>query len=213
MFTVLFFVLREIMFHVSTLLPFSNGDSQQVIMYVTVPSRGFPPDTISVTPRLLSCKSVTEENQRTFLFIFSPPPPPPPALQSGQSRNSTKFPNFSLWNVDWKTKLVLPPERGHVATAQKITHQWCLTLTPNNTGTIERMTCHCFLQPIRRDLTSSSYTTAWKFCQVLFRWWHQRILSTFQKLELQNMISHSDRKGGRSVDSPDKLYNYKLSSK
>lgn len=70
MFTVVFFVLREIMFHVSTLLPFSNGDSQQVIMYVTVPSRGFPPDTISVTPRLLSCKSVTEENQRTFLFIF-----------------------------------------------------------------------------------------------------------------------------------------------
>lgn len=71
MFTVVFFVLREIMFHVSTLLPFSNGDSQQVIMYVTVPSRGFPPDTISVTPRLLSCKSVTEENQRTFLFILA----------------------------------------------------------------------------------------------------------------------------------------------
>ena len=77
MFTVVFFVLREIMFHVSTLLPFSNGDSQQVIMYVTVPSRGFPPDTISVTPRLLSCKSVTEENQRTFVFTFSPPRPPP----------------------------------------------------------------------------------------------------------------------------------------
>ena len=38
-------------------------------------------------------------------------------------------------------------------------HKWCLTLTPNNTQTIERMTCHCFLRPIRRDLTSSSYTT------------------------------------------------------
>ena len=38
------------MFHVSTLLPFSNGDSQQVIMCVTVLSRGFSPDTISVTP-------------------------------------------------------------------------------------------------------------------------------------------------------------------
>ena len=37
-----FFVLREIMFHVSTLLPFSNGDSQQVIIDVTVPSQGFP---------------------------------------------------------------------------------------------------------------------------------------------------------------------------
>ena len=30
---------------------------------------------------------------------------------------------------------------------------------PNNNNTIERMTCHCFLQPIKRDLTSSSYTT------------------------------------------------------
>ena len=37
--------------------------------------------------------------------------------------------------------------------------QWCLTLTPNNTETIETMTCHCFLRPIRRDLTSSSYST------------------------------------------------------
>ena len=25
--------------------------------------------------------------------------------------------------------------------------------------TIERMTCHCFLRPLSRDLTSSSYTT------------------------------------------------------
>ena len=41
----------------------------------------------------------------------------------------------------------------------KRSHKWCLTLTPNNTQTIERMTCHCFLRPIRRDLTSSSYTT------------------------------------------------------
>ena len=35
--------------------------------------------------------------------------------------------------------------------------QWCVSLTPNNTKTIERMTCHCFLRPIRRDLTNSSY--------------------------------------------------------
>ena len=48
---------------------------------------------------------------------------------------------------------------GHVAPAQKRSHKWCLTLTPKNTSIIERMTCHCFLQPIRRDLTSSSYTT------------------------------------------------------
>ena len=47
----------------------------------------------------------------------------------------------------------------HVAVARKRSHQWCLTLTPNNTRTIARMTCHCFLRPIRRDLTSSSYTT------------------------------------------------------
>ena len=69
------------MFHVSTLLPFSNGDSQQVIMDVTVPSQGFP--------RLLSSKSVTEENQRTFPLICSTRSPPP--LQSGQSHNTTKF--------------------------------------------------------------------------------------------------------------------------
>ena len=30
---------------------------------------------------------------------------------------------------------------------------------PNNAETMGRMTCHCFLRPIRRDLTSSSYTT------------------------------------------------------
>jgi len=47
---------------------------------------------------------------------------------------------------------------GHVAAARK-SHQWCPTLTPNNTKTIERMTCHCFLLPIRRELTSSFYTT------------------------------------------------------
>ena len=52
------------------------------------------------------------------------------------------------------------------AAARKRSHQWCLTLTPNNTETIERMTCHCFLRPIRRGLTSSSYTTVAK-CDVL----------------------------------------------
>ena len=34
-----------------------------------------------------------------------------------------------------------------------------VSLIPNNTITIERMTCHCFLQPIRRDLKSSSHIT------------------------------------------------------
>ena len=32
------------------------------------------------------------------------------------------------------------PWEGHVAAAQKKSQQWCLTLTPNNTETIERMT-------------------------------------------------------------------------
>ena len=52
------------------------------------------------------------------------------------------------------------PFLGHVAAAWKRSHQWCLTLTPNKTETIERTTCHCFLRTIRRDLPSSSYTTA-----------------------------------------------------
>ena len=49
---------------------------------------------------------------------------------------------------------------GHVAAAHKRNKSlWCPTLTPNNIETIERMTCHCFLRPIWRDLTSSSYST------------------------------------------------------
>ena len=48
---------------------------------------------------------------------------------------------------------------GHVAAAWKRSHQWCVSLTPNNTKTIERMTCHCFLRPLARDLMSSCYTT------------------------------------------------------
>ena len=46
-----------------------------------------------------------------------------------------------------------------VAAPGKRSQQWCLTLTPNNTKTIERMTCPCFLRPVRGDLPSSSYTT------------------------------------------------------
>ena len=56
---------------------------------------------------------------------------------------------------------------GHVAAAWKRIHQWCLTLTLNTTETIERMTCHCFLRPIRTDLTSSSYTTDQKLSNYL----------------------------------------------
>ena len=47
----------------------------------------------------------------------------------------------------------------YVAAVRKRSHQFYVPLTPNNTKTIGRMTCHCFLRPIRRDLMSSSYTT------------------------------------------------------
>ena len=59
----------------------------------------------------------------------------------------------------------------HVRTAMKYRQQrrsrsscseekshWCLRLTPNNAKTTERMTCHCFLRPITRDIPSSSYS-------------------------------------------------------
>ena len=77
----LFFVLREIMFHVSTLLPFSNGDSQQVIMDVTGPSlrngvrdlpryyKREPPDTFM---------QVSDWGKTKNISIYLPPPPPPP---------------------------------------------------------------------------------------------------------------------------------------
>ena len=39
-----------------------------------------------------------------------------------------------------------------------------VALTPNNTKTMGRMTCHCFQRPIRRDLTSSSYRTDYIRC-------------------------------------------------
>ena len=51
-----------------------------------------------------------------------------------------------------------PPPPGthlHVATARKRSHQWCVSLTPNNTKTVGRMTRHCFLRPIRRDLRAA----------------------------------------------------------
>ena len=54
---------------------------------------------------------------------------------------------------------------GHVAAARKRSHQWCLTLTPNNMETIERITCHCFLRPIRRDLTTRSNTIEYWNCK------------------------------------------------
>ena len=51
---------------------------------------------------------------------------------------------------------------GHVAAARKRSHRWWVSRAPNNTKTIGRMTCHCFLQPIRTDHTSSSHTTLYR---------------------------------------------------
>ena len=48
---------------------------------------------------------------------------------------------------------------GSCSSCSQEKSQWCLTLTPNSTETIKRMTCHCFLWPVRRDLTSCSYST------------------------------------------------------
>ena len=100
------------MFHVSTLLPFSNGDSQQVIMCVTLLSRGFSPDTISVTPRLLSCKSVTEENQRTCLFIFSPLPPPSPRPSKWPKPQFNKISKFQFVKCWLKNKISIATWKG-----------------------------------------------------------------------------------------------------
>ena len=66
-------------------------------------------------------------------------------------------------------RLALAPVLGgHLAAARKRSHQWCLTLTPNNTETVERMTCHCFLRPSRRHLTSSSYACGFRSRKEVF---------------------------------------------
>ena len=54
---------------------------------------------------------------------------------------------------------------GSCSSCSQEKSQWCLTLTPNNTETIERMTCHCFLRPIGRDLTSRAPTQLFLFTQ------------------------------------------------
>ena len=55
----------------------------------------------------------------------------------------------------------------HVAAARKRSHQWCISLTPNNTKTVGRMTCLCFLRPI--IIRSSSYATRICCCHSLFQ--------------------------------------------
>ena len=43
---------------------------------------------------------------------------------------------------------------------ENLSHQCCLTLTPNNSKMIKRMTCHYFLQPIRRYVSHFSNRAA-----------------------------------------------------
>ena len=89
------------------------------------------------------------------------------------SNNNTEYSrceNFDLMGMFNKQSFCdsnIPNSRGvttsesfcSLAAARKRRHQWCVSLTPNNTKTIGRMTCHCFLQPIRRELTSSCSTS------------------------------------------------------
>ena len=70
---------------------------------------------------------------------------------------------------------------GHVAAARKSSHQWCVSLTPNNTKTMGRMTCHCFQRPIRRDLTSSSYTTG----KTMVQWAHYTCLRRLESFRFE----------------------------
>ena len=80
MFIVFFFVPREIMFHVSTLLPFSNGDSQQVIMDVTGPSlrngaRDLPRYYKHDPPGYFHASQWLRKSKEHFHLSFPPPPP------------------------------------------------------------------------------------------------------------------------------------------
>ena len=82
--------------------------------------------------------------------------------------------------------------QGHVAADRKRSHQWCLTLTPNNTETIESMTCHCFLRPVRGELTRSSYTTVIYFLAIFGQGDYDR--SGYHPCNLQNSSRKPNRK-------------------
>ena len=57
-----------------------------------------------------------------------------------------------------RTAMKYRQQRGSRSSCSEKKSQQCLRLTPNNAKTIERMTCHCFLRPITRDIPRSSYT-------------------------------------------------------
>ena len=71
-------------------------------------------------------------------------------------------------NTMWVTcphNTVITKMFGSCSSYSGRSHQWCVSLTPKNTKTSGRMTCHCFLQHARkgRELPSSSYTACWLF--------------------------------------------------
>ena len=57
--------------------------------------------------------------------------------------------NLPLQSLLACSRIQYSEERGHVAASRKRCHQWCLTLTPNNTETIERMTCDQSVETLR----------------------------------------------------------------
>ena len=94
------------------------------------------------------------------------------AVWGGETRLSSP----TVCAVPWVPEAFL----GHVAAAWKRRHHWCISLTPNNTKTMGRMTCHCFQWPIRRDLTSSSYTTGFFSCCLQQKWSSEAAIVTFE---------------------------------
>ena len=77
----------------------------------------------------------------------------------GYTLDKTKLGTKTLLLGNHKTNQKKGKTWGHVAAARKRSHQWRVSLTPNNTKIIGRIKCHCFLRPIRRDLPNSSNTT------------------------------------------------------
>ena len=66
-----------------------------------------------------------------------------------------------------------------------MSHQWRVSLIQNNTKTIGRITCYCFVRPIRRYLTNSSYTTRMRWCYYAILDWVNGILVLYHSMQLR----------------------------
>ena len=60
----------------------------------------------------------------------------------------------------WKIKRVSGSCTSSSCSEENLSHQWCLTLTPNNSKMIKRMTCHYFQRLIRRYVSYFSNRAA-----------------------------------------------------